>query len=645
MNLLGGRLQWRLAVAYLLLALVILGAAGVYIARELKSDVVHDLKAGLLTQAQLASHIIPPAFFQPTNKRPLQDLIRRLGEETGARITVIDGGGKVLADSERTEEEVVAMENHRERPEVREALSRGKGTSFRYSVTLGRPMLYVAISLREEGKVKGFMRLALPVTRLEEATAALHQAVLLGSLLALGLAAILGWAVARHLSRPIARMTELAGCLAKGDFSCCQANPEAPGEIGELGRALNSLAVQLRKKIGDLEQERARAAGVLEGMNEGVMAMDMEGRLVLANPSARRILGLSREDLIGRRCGELIRNEELQQLLEAAILEGIPVRRELTLSSFFSRTPQVLQLYAAPLGDPLERWGAILVLHDLTELRRLEGVRQEFVANVSHELRTPLTSIRGYLETLLEGALEERENARSFLEIAFRHAGRMGRLLDDLLELSNLESGRVRLRIEAVSLVEAAEGALTTLGPQAVKKGVELRHEVPEGLPPALSDRDCLSQILLNLIDNAVKFTPEGGWVNLKTRLLPPDARQDRPLLEMSVEDTGCGISPKDLPRLTERFYRVDKARSRDLGGTGLGLSIVKHLVQLHGGELAIDSWEGQGTRIRFTLPVAPLSENLDITEKGLPCIPGNLEEGDWERIEGRGANGREGGR
>lgn len=312
--------------------------------------------------------------------------------------------------------------------------------------------------------------------------------------------------------------------------------------------------------------------------------------------------------MTGRPFREVVRKEELWELVEAALREGAPVRCELT-SSPSPLPSRVLQFYAAPLGEGEGLRGAILVLHDITELRRLEGVRQEFVANVSHELRTPLTSIRGYLETVLEGALEEKEIGRSFLEIAFRHAERMGRLLDDLLDLSNLEVGRVRLRIEAVSLAETAEAALSALGPQAARKGVELRCEVLEALPPVLADRDRLSQILINLIDNAVKFTPTGGWVRLKARLLPANGQQGRSLLEVSVEDTGCGISPKDLPRLTERFYRVDKARSRELGGTGLGLSIVKHLVQLHGGELAVDSWLGQGTRFRFTLPGVPSPE------------------------------------
>ncbi|MBI2876284.1 MAG: PAS domain-containing protein [Candidatus Tectomicrobia bacterium] len=613
MKIFSGRLQGRLSLTYLLLASIVLGVAGVYTTQHLQAGMVDTLRDSLLTQARLMRHLLPPDLLHPERRRDLQPLVHQLGGEIGARITVIQADGRVLADSEKTAREVAAMENHRDRPEVKDALLRGEGSNLRYSTTLGRSMLYVALPLRKGGKIEGILRLALPITQFQEATLFTRRAVMLGSLLALGLAAVLGWAVARRLSRPIVEMTRLASCLARGEFTCCRADPEAPGELGELGRALNSLAAQLQQKMQELEQERVRAASVLEGMAEGVVAVNGEGRLVLANPSARRILGLPPEGLLGRSFREVVRKQALWEPLESALEQGVPVRCELTLSPA-PLPSRILQFYAAPLGEGEALRGAILVVHDITELRRLEGVRQEFVANVSHELRTPLTSIRGYLETLLEGALEERENARAFLEIAFRHSERMGRLLNDLLELSNLEFGRVSLRLEATSLAEAAEGALSAVEPQAAKKGVALRHEVPEGLPLALADRDRLFQILVNLIDNGVKFTPAGGWVRVKARLLPGNSPQDRPLpesssgqaLEVSVEDTGCGIPTQDLPRLTERFYRVDKARSRELGGTGLGLSIVKHLVQLHGGELAIDSWLDQGTRVRFSLPVAP---------------------------------------
>jgi two-component system phosphate regulon sensor histidine kinase PhoR len=296
---------------------------------------------------------------------------------------------------------------------------------------------------------------------------------------------------------------------------------------------------------------------------------------------------------------EVIRNADLHQVLHEsrAAAERTVSRHELRLSSPVERR---LQVNAVPLRLAPDETGVVMVLHDVTELRRLEQVRTEFVANVSHELRTPLTAIHGYLETLLGGALEERANARRFLEIVFRHTERLGRLLNDLTDLSNIELGKVSLALEAVRLGEVVESVLAIIGPKADAGRVALATDLPSGLPLVRADRDRLAQILINLVDNAVKYTPEGGRVTVRA------GGGARGLVEIAVSDTGVGIPPGDLPRITERFYRVDRARSRELGGTGLGLAIVKHLVLAHGGELRIDSAPGQGTTVRFTLPASP---------------------------------------
>jgi two-component system phosphate regulon sensor histidine kinase PhoR len=272
------------------------------------------------------------------------------------------------------------------------------------------------------------------------------------------------------------------------------------------------------------------------------------------------------------------------------------MRREVTLSV---PVPRVLQVQAVPLRLGGAGAGVVLVLYDVTELRRLEQVRTEFVANVSHELRTPLTAIRGYLETLLEGALGDPAHARPFLEVAHRHTARMGRLIDDLTDLSNIELGRVRLERVPVDLSAAVDAALAVVSPRAAAAGVEATVEIPPDLPFVSADLDRLTQILINLLDNAVKYSPTGGSVQVRAAALP--GRR----VEVAVADAGIGIPPADLPRVTERFYRVDKARSRELGGTGLGLAIVKHLVLAHGGDLRIESEPGKGTTVRFTLPAA----------------------------------------
>jgi len=285
--------------------------------------------------------------------------------------------------------------------------------------------------------------------------------------------------------------------------------------------------------------------------------------------------------------------------------EHAALSREVVLTS----PPRVLAVNAVPLALAADRSGMVIVLHDVTALRQLERVRTEFVANVSHELRTPLTAIQGYLETLLSGALEERDNARRFLEIVLRHSERLGRLLNDLTDLSNIELGKVTLRREPVSVDEVVASVVDIIAPRAARSRVTVTARVPAELPEVSADRDRLAQILINLVDNAVKYTPEGGSVTVTGRRLDGD------MVEVTVADTGIGIPPADLPRITERFYRVDKARSRELGGTGLGLAIVKHLVMAHGGELGIESEQERGTTVRFTLPV--VSQKLH-GEKGM---------------------------
>jgi two-component system phosphate regulon sensor histidine kinase PhoR len=343
------------------------------------------------------------------------------------------------------------------------------------------------------------------------------------------------------------------------------------------------------------DDQTGKATAILDGMVEGVIAVDGRDAILLINERARAMFGLGAARPEGKPFLEVVRNADLREILRAirGAAEGGVARHELRLAG---PTDRRLQVNAVRLRLARDEVGAVMVLHDVTELRRLEQVRTEFVANVSHELRTPLTAIHGYLETLLGGALEEREHARRFLEIVFRHTERLGRLLDDLTDLSNIELGRIALRLEPVRLDEVVDSALAIIAPKAEAGRVTLASDLAPDLGPVSADRDRLAQVLINLVDNAVKYTPEGGRVTVSARA-GADGR-----VEVAVADTGIGIPPADLPRVTERFYRVDKARSRELGGTGLGLAIVKHLVLAHGGELRIESEPGRGTTVRVTL-------------------------------------------
>jgi two-component system phosphate regulon sensor histidine kinase PhoR len=358
------------------------------------------------------------------------------------------------------------------------------------------------------------------------------------------------------------------------------------------------MAGRLREKIDDLEREQAKATAILDAMVEGVIATDGHDHIILLNERARGIFGLGQTRVERRPLLEVIRNVDLHGLLSEsrAAADGLVVSREIKLPEPSER---VLQVHAVPLRFTGDEPGVVIILHDITELRRLEQVRTEFVANVSHELRTPLTAIQGYLETLLDGALEEPQHARKFLEIVFRHTERLGRLTDDLTDLSNIELGRISLRIEPTGLTDVTESALAIIQPRAGSGRVTVKASLPADMPEVLADRDRLAQILINLVDNAVKYTPAGGHVWVEAQRLPSG------MVEVAVRDTGVGVPKADLPRLTERFYRVDKARSRELGGTGLGLAIVKHLVLAHGGELGIESELWKGTTVRFTLPTS----------------------------------------
>jgi len=576
-------------------------AAGLYLNRALESYAVEALEGRLVTAARLLHDEARPLLTQPRAPGVAREFALRASAPTESRVTLIALDGRVLGDSEVDVAGLTRLENHRDRPEVRAALAGGVGRDLRRSASIDAPLLYVAVAVRDGGRIAGVLRLALPLSAVTSSYGRLHRVMLAGGLVALAVAFGIGIFVAGRVTRPVVEMQQIARAMSEGRFDV-RAPVRSVDEIGALGRALNTMTARLREKIGDLEEERAKARAILDGMVEGVIAVDGHEAIVLMNERARAIFGVGTGRGEGKPFLEVIRNAELHEIFRASRAAAddtdAPLIRELHLPHPVRR---IVQVNAVPLRltggmEP----GVVMVLHDLTALRRLEQVRTEFVANVSHELRTPLTAIQGYLETLLGGALEERQHARRFLEIAFRHTERLGRLLNDLTDLSNIELGKVTLRMAPVRLGEVLDSVFDIIRPKAAGGRVGLIADVQPSDLTVHADHDRLAQILINLVDNAVKYTAENGWVTVLAR--PQEAGR----AEIRVRDTGVGIPAADLPRITERFYRVDKARSRELGGTGLGLAIVKHLVHAHGGELAIDSREGEGTTVRFTLPTQP---------------------------------------
>jgi two-component system phosphate regulon sensor histidine kinase PhoR len=572
-------------------------AAGMYLNRALEAFAVESLEARLASVGGLLLEEARQVFRDGARPEQAQAFVARVSQPVGARVTLIAPDGRVVGESERSAEELGLIENHRDRPEVKAAREGRVGTNLRHSATIHAPLLYVALPVRDAGQVIGVLRLALPLSAVTASYASIHEVMLAGGTVALIVALGIGVFVAGRVTRPVVEMQSIARLMSQGNF-LVRAPTRSPDEIGTLGRSLNVLATRLREKIDDLEQERAKVTAILDGMVEGVVAIDGHEHIVLINERARAIFNLGAVRVEGKPVLEVIRNAELHEVFRASRGPGRvdALRREVSLTIPSGR---VLQVHALPLVFGGGETGVIIVLHEITELRRLEQVRTEFVANVSHELRTPLTAIHGYVETLLGGALEEPENARKFLATVHRQTERLGRLINDLTELSNIELGKVSLHLAPARLDDVLDSVVAVIQPRARTGELTLAVDLPEDLPDVQADHDRLAQILINLVDNAVKYTPAGGAVTVR-------AVQPRPgVVEVSVADTGIGIPSTDLPRITERFYRVDKARSRELGGTGLGLAIVKHLVAAHGGTLTIESEVGRGTTVRFTLPAA----------------------------------------
>jgi two-component system phosphate regulon sensor histidine kinase PhoR len=426
----------------------------------------------------------------------------------------------------------------------------------------------------------------------------LAGSLLIGAAVALAVA----WALAGRTLRRVQRLIGFAGKLAAGEAAPYLA-PERSDHLGVLEAQLGDMARRIGGTIGELRVERERLEAILRGMVEGVLVTDLSGGVVLLNARARQLLALPPDaSARGRPLVEITRDPALGELMRELAAGASLASRDVTLAA---GTGPTLQVNGARLrGADGDAFGFVLVLHDVTELRRLEVIRRDFVANVSHELRTPLTAIKGYAETLLGAAGDDRETSRRFLAVIDRHSERLGRLINDLLALSDLELGRTPMRLNAVAIGSAVDDVLEIFAEPVARAGVRVEAQVAGGLPPVHADGDRLRQVLINLIDNAIKYTPSGGAVLVRASLAT-DVEHGG-MVEIAIEDSGIGIPAQDLPRLTERFFRVDKARSRELGGTGLGLAIVKHIVQAHGGSLAISSALGQGTTVRVYFPATP---------------------------------------
>jgi two-component system phosphate regulon sensor histidine kinase PhoR len=582
------------------LAIVIPLAVGFYFytGNLLKDFHVSSLETAMDQKSRVLARVLPWS----DEPGSLDALCRNLSQELGVRITVIARDGRVIGDSD---EPAVHLENHGTRPEVAAAFSEGTGSSVRYSTSVKHDLLYRAFRQTQGGEHR-VVRVAVSFSEIQNVTASFGRALLAGLLLALVLGLGVAYFFSRRLSERVNRLVEFSRALAQGDFSRRGFVPRGGDELDLLEQHLQDMSAKIRDNIQELVSEKEKVDSILHCMIEGLVVIDARGRLLLMNDQARKMFQVAADrDVTNVPLAEISRHPELHRVvseLARADLSTAHYSEEIALSE-----GRWFRVNGAPLQDGRGHLlGFLLVFNDITEIKRLETVRSDFVANVSHELRTPLTAIQGYVETLLRTPPTDPRDSVSFLEIIERHTERLGRLTEDLLTLSDLESGRALIVPQPVEVKDLVQRVLEVLMDGAAKKQVALTHFAEPDLPPLSGAPDRLQQLLINLVDNAIKYTPPGGKVHVFGRLLKDNGE---PRIELGVSDTGLGIPEKDIPRLTERFYRVDKTRSRELGGTGLGLAIVKHIVQAHGGELKIESIVQKGTTVRVTLPAAAPQE------------------------------------
>ena len=584
------RLLWQLYPAYLFITIVALLAVGWYSLNSLSEFYYHRIAADLEVRAHLIERLVLEKF-SPRNAEWLNALSKEIGKSASIRVTLILPSGEILGDSH---EDPARMDNHLHRPEIQQALSGKTGTSIRFSNTIRENLMYLAILVRKQDHILGVVRTSIPIAFIDDALKSIEMKIGWGGTVVALFASGISLLVSRRITRPLEVMRRAAEDFARGDL-----NGKVPVadslEIGGLAEALNVMARQLDDRIRSITEERNEREAVLFSMVEGVFAVDAEERFISMNQAAAELLGIDQEKSQGKSLQELVRNKDLQQFVKKALNSRKVVETDIVLRSAQERN---LQARGTVLKDANDNSiGALIVLNDVTRLRRLEMVRRDFVANVSHELKTPITSIKGFVETLLEGAMNRPEDARRFLEIIARQVYRLNAIIEDLLILSRLEQDpeSLRLELEEVPLKSVLQSAIQACGNQAGKQHARVDLICDAGLRAKINPH-LLEQAVVNLVDNAIKYSGEKKKVEVL-------GERQADAIVIQVRDWGNGIDKEHLPRLFERFYRVDQARSRELGGTGLGLAIVKHIAQVHQGFVKVESSLGKGSVFSIHLP------------------------------------------
>jgi two-component system phosphate regulon sensor histidine kinase PhoR len=577
-------LYWKITIPFAVLVLIGMGILGTYVIESSRDTQIDLLESQLLNEAKLVANLSLSGLAAPGNHANLDGIAKATGTEIGARVTLIALDGTVLGD---TDQDPLIMANHSDRPEVKAALASGMGQATRYSATLRENMMYVATVVKDQGMVLGIVRVALPLTAVERSVNRAAMAIALAIGLTTLLVIIAAALIARMITRPLREITRAAEAVANGHLDQ-QIVPRSADEIGRLGRAFNAMSTSLKTNMTTIAEDKTRLVAILSGLTDGVVLTDARGNVVVVNPAAEKLFAFDGTRLTGRPLIEAVQDHEVDKVVR----ECLRTMAEQT-TQLDSVTGRFLRTIAVPIVIGSER-GAVVLFQDLTEVRSLQTMRREFVGNVSHELRTPLAGMKAIVETLRDGAINDQAVAADFLDRLDTEVDGMTQMVAELIELSRIETGGIKLKLEPVSLNELATEVVARLGPQADRQQIALSTRLAADLPEVAADRERMRQVIVNIVHNAIKFTPRGGGVAVST------SERDGSLVA-EVSDTGIGISADDLPHIFERFFKAD--RSRATSGTGLGLAIAKHTVQSHGGSIWVKSEPGKGSYFGFSLP------------------------------------------
>lgn len=583
-------MQKKIYVYFVIVLLISLGISGLITAHMVGNMYNKDVEDKLLAEADIIREQLAD-YISTNNLTGMQVMLNRINKDTNTRITVIDTSGKVLAE---TNYDLVLMGNHLQRPEVQQALAGQVGKQRRFSTTMQVNFLYIAEPVYQNSKITSIVRLATPLKELDGISRSISLSTLLALVPGLILALLLAYRFASNITRPIKEIKNAATEITQGRLDT-EISIISNDEIGQLAKAIDFMAASMKDKINSIKDENTKMEAILSSVMNGIIAVDSEKHILFINPVAQKMMGIHEQNITGKHLLQVIRNNKLDNLIRSILEEQNVTDTELVLTYPEER---ICKVYTNPIKytDSNRIIGIIIIIQDVTEIRKLEKLRSEFVANVSHELKTPLTSIKGFVETLKAGAIEDTEAAERFLNIIEDEADRLNRLITDILSLSELENKRLKANVEEIDVFSAIKEVVSMLQNQADKKGITLLYSLEEDIQRLSGDRDRFKQMLINLIDNAVKYTPDEGDIEII-------AYNEGQNVVISIKDNGIGIPKEYIHRLFERFYTVDKARSKKLGGTGLGLAIVKHIVMQLDGKIEVQSEVGKGTEFTVTIP------------------------------------------